>query len=129
MSLISILCAAALLTASEIGPENMPKSIEPVEAPFVMPEFSRPQFPARTVQADMKEKGLSTDRIQTAIDKMSGSGGGTVVIPAGVWHTGRIILKSNVNLHLAEGAELCFSGNIRDYQPAVLTRDEGIDVL
>ena len=33
--------------------------------------------------------------------------------------------ESNVNLHLSEGAELRFSGNIIDYLPAVFTRDEG----
>ena len=46
----------------------------------------------------------------------------------GVWRTGRLILKSNVNLHLSEGAELRFSGNIIDYLPAVFTRDEGVEL-
>ena len=55
-------------------------------------------------------------------------GGGTVVVPPGVWRTGRLILKSNVNLHLSEGAELRFSGNIIDYLPAVFTRDEGVEL-
>lgn len=39
-----------------------------------------------------------------------------------------LILKSNVNLHLSEGAELRFSGNIIDYLPAVFTRDEGVEL-
>ena len=56
---------------------------------------------------------------------MSCRGGGTVVVPPGVWRTGRLILKSNVNLHLSEGAELRFSGNIIDYLPAVFTRMRG----
>lgn len=59
---------------------------------------------------------------------MSCRGGGTVVVPPGVWRTGRLILKSNVNLHLSEGAELRFSGNIIDYLPAVFTRDEGVEL-
>ena len=46
---------------------------------------------------------------------MSRKGGGKVVVPPGVWKTGRIELKSNVNLYLEEGAELHFSGNIKDY--------------
>ena len=53
---------------------------------------------------------------------MSRKGGGKVVVPPGVWKTGRIELKSNVNLHLEEGAELHFSGNIKDYLPVALTR-------
>lgn len=58
---------------------------------------------------------------------MSRKGGGKVVVPPGVWKTGRIELKSNVNLHLEEGAELHFSGNIKDYLPVALTRYEGIE--
>ena len=50
------------------------------------------------------------------------------MVPPGVWKTGRIELKSNVNLYLEEGAELHFSGNIKDYLPVVLTRYEGIEV-
>lgn len=49
---------------------------------------------------------MSTKAIQTAIDKMSKQGGGQVVIPAGRWHSGRIELKSNIDLHLADGSEL-----------------------
>ncbi len=35
--------------------------------------------------------------------------GGTVQVPAGIWYTGPIHLKSNVNLHLEEGAVLKFA--------------------
>lgn len=59
---------------------------------------------------------------------MSLDGGGTVVIPAGEWLTGRIELKSNVCLNIPEGAVLRFSGLIRDYLPVVFTRDEGIEI-
>ena len=128
MSLTSIICGIALLTIGEVGPKNMPNAIEPVEAPFAMPAFQRPVFPERTVQVSMEREGMSTKNIQEAIDKTSCQGGGTVVIPAGIWQTGRITLKSNVNLHLSEGTELYFSGYITDYLPAVFTRDEGVEV-
>ncbi len=128
MILATLLGALALLTLGEVGPDRMPDTIEPVEAPFVMPAFERPAFPERTMTVRMKGKGLSTKSIQKAIDDTNRKGGGTVVVPAGVWHTGRITLKSNVNLHLSEGAELHFSGDIKDYLPAVFTRDEGIEV-
>lgn len=35
--------------------------------------------------------------------------GGTVQVPAGIWYTGPIHLKANVNLHLEEGAVLKFA--------------------
>ncbi len=43
---------------------------------------------------------LDTAAIQRAIDETSAHGGGTVVIPSGVYDVGAITLKSNVNLHL-----------------------------
>ena len=42
----------------------------------------------------------SSAAIQRAIDETSAHGGGTVVIPSGVYDVGAITLKSNVNLHL-----------------------------
>jgi len=87
-----------------------------------------PQFNKKRSVVSMKKKGYSTKVIQKAIDKMSAKGGGTVVIPQGVWKTGRITLKNNVNLHLARGAELHFSGLVKDYLPAVFTRNEGIEM-
>lgn len=117
-------------TASEVGAANLPKHIAPVQAPFTMPSFSKPTFPALTIKLDCRGEaaGLTTSVIQSAIDEVNKKGGGTVIISKGVWHTGRIILKSNVNLHIAEGAELHFSGKVKDYQPAVFTRNEGVEL-
>ena len=77
----------------------------------------------------MTSKGMSTKAIQQAIDRASKQGGGKVIIPAGHWQSGRIELKSNVELHLAEGCELQFSGEIKDYLPVVFTRDEGYEIM
>ena len=77
----------------------------------------------------MTRKGMSTKAIQQAIDRLSGQGGGKVVIPAGRWQSGRIELKSGVELHLSEGCELHFSGQIKDYLPVVFTRDEGFEIM
>ena len=67
--------------------------------------------------------GLNTVAIQAAIDAAA-KGGGTVVIPAGVFRSGSIFLKQGVALHLAEGAVLKGSENIEDY-PKRMTRIEG----
>ncbi len=53
--------------------------------------------------------------IQLAIDETSLSGGGTVLIPAGTYVTGSLELKSNVTLHLDNGATLAGSLDWRDY--------------
>ena len=67
---------------------------------------------------------LNTAAIQAAINAVAAKGGGTVVIPAGVFRSGSIFLKQGVALHLAEGAVLKGSENIADY-PKLNTRIEG----
>lgn len=121
--------ASALPTRQEVGPAAMPAAIAPVSAPFAMPQPQRPVFPSRSVTVHKKQlRAAATAAIQQAIDHMSATGGGTVVVAAGVWPVGRITLKSNVNLHLPKDCELHFSGRIADYQPAVFTRDEGVEM-
>ncbi|WP_253952428.1 glycoside hydrolase family 28 protein [Xylanibacter muris] len=91
-----------------------------------------PVFPSR--QINIKKTGavegkISTDAIQKAIDRIARQGGGTITVPKGHWLTGRLILKSNTNLCIEEGAVLEFSGHIKDYLPVVATRNEGADIM
>ena len=73
-----------------------------------------------------KADHLYTDLINRTIARCSKDGGGRVIIPAGTWLTGPITLKSNVNLHLEEGAVLLFTTDETKY-PLVYTRWEGMD--
>jgi polygalacturonase len=125
---------SAIPTLADVGAANLPDEIAPVKASFPMPVFKKPTFPNRTL--NIRDEGAVeggkdkvTDAIHAAIDKVHSAGGGAVLIPAGKWLTGRITLKSNVNLHLVEGAELHFSGELEDYRPAVFTRHEGVEVM
>jgi hypothetical protein len=116
-------------TRQQVGPQVMPDTIAPIVAPFDMPQLQRPDIKGKKIEVRMNSKGVSTKSIQQAIDKLARQSGGQVVIPAGRWLTGRIELKSGVELHLSEGCELHFSGDIKNYQPIVFTRDEGIEVM
>lgn len=58
---------------------------------------------------------ISTSSIQKAIEFCYQNGGGTVVVPAGTFISGAIILKSNINLYLETGAELRSSENLEDF--------------
>ena len=110
---------------------QLPAEIEPVNAPFEMPDMNRPVFPNRSLsiaKTGAKQNKLSTTAIQKAIDRISAQGGGTVIVPKGSWLSGRLTLKDNVNLQIEEGAELHFSGEIKDYLPVVATRNEGVDI-
>jgi polygalacturonase len=122
-----------IVLAGDVGATNMPTSIAPITAPFSLGNIAAPKFPSRKIfitQTGAKSGGkICTIAIQKAIDKISAKGGGTVIVPEGKWSTGRIVLKSNVNLRLERGAELHFSGYIKDYQPAVYTRNEGVELM
>jgi polygalacturonase len=58
---------------------------------------------------------LNTRAINTVISECSESGGGTVIFPAGTYVSGTIVLKSNVTLHIGNGAVIKGSGNIDHY--------------
>jgi polygalacturonase len=54
--------------------------------------------------------------IKAAIAACNQAGGGRVLIPAGHWYcAGPIVLRSNVHVHLAAGAQVFFSANPADY--------------
>lgn len=113
----------------EVGAKMLPATIVPVVAPFKTIKFEKPKFPMDSVKLELSAEKINTQTIQAAINKLSAKGGGTVVIPEGKWWTGRIELKSNINLHLKAGAVLAFSGEIKDFLPVVFTRIEGIEVM
>lgn len=93
-----------------------------------IPDFSESKvFLITDFGAEKGHQKKNLDAIHKAIDAANRAGGGKVVVPAGEWLTGPIHFKSNVNLHLQEGAVLLFSGNPDDYLPAVHTTWEGME--
>jgi polygalacturonase len=113
--------------------DTLNESIEPISAPFPMPNLQRPVFPARVI--DIRKHGAvadgrtrNTEAFAKAIEACSAAGGGRVLVPAGRWFTGPIHLKSNIELHLAGGAEVIFSNRFEDYLPPVLVRVGGIEL-
>jgi polygalacturonase len=95
----------------------------------------------RDVQAPAPQSTDCRPAIAAAIAACAKAGGGRVLIPAGDWYcAGPIVLLSNVHLHLAAGAQICFSANPADYASygeydcgkhgkLVLSRWQGNDVL
>ncbi len=99
------------------------------DLPFTMQRIDLPRFPNRTVS--VAETGavpdgaaMNTESFARAIDKCAKAGGGTVLVPRGVWLTGPIQLRSNINLHLETGAVIQFSSRFEDY-PLIHTTWEG----
>ncbi len=60
---------------------------------------------------------LSTQALQKAIDACAAAGGGRVLVPAGQYKIGTVVLRSHVNLHLELGATLYGSTRLADYTP------------
>lgn len=101
------------------------------DLPFAMPVLQKPVFP--TNEVSLLDFGgvpdgvtLNTDAFAKAIDGLAAKGGGTLRIPSGIWYTGPIVFKSNINLHLEKGALILFSNN-KNLYPLVNTIFEGLD--
>ena len=84
------------------------------DLPFEMPEVVRPSIPDRSVcitEFGATGDGLTlcTEAFAAAIDQLAAQGGGTVHVPDGIWFTGPIVLKDNIELHLSNHAMILFS--------------------
>jgi polygalacturonase len=90
-----------------------------------LPAFKKDTF--NIVKYGAKADGLSlnTKSIKAAIEACNKKGGGVVLIPAGLWLTGPIEIKSNVNLHLQRNALLQFTTDFDQY-PLVPGNWEGL---
>ena len=67
---------------------------------------------------------VNTKAIQDAIDHLAARGGGTVIIPRGIFVSGALFFKPKVHLHLQAGAVLRCSTDMANF-PARRTRIEG----
>lgn len=98
---------------------------------FDMPRVQEPVIPDYTVNikdfgAESGGQVLNSQAFADAIEAVSQKGGGKVVIPAGIWLTGPIILKSNLELYTEPGALVVFSTD-KDLYPVIETSFEGLD--
>lgn len=96
-----------------------------------MQDIALPAFPDRTFNVldyGAKNDGseLATVAIQNAIDLARKSGGGTVLVPAGVYLTGPILLRSNVRLYAERNALVIFSPDFTLY-PIIDAVFEGVN--
>ncbi|MBS1755181.1 MAG: right-handed parallel beta-helix repeat-containing protein [Bacteroidetes bacterium] len=128
--------SVASLVCESIKEQNLPlaKYLKPSafkeKYAFELPKIYKPHFKLDTF--NIKNYGaiadgmtLNTTAINNAINDCARQGGGTVLIPNGSFVTGPIILKSNINLHLAKGALVIFSSHFNQY-PLVESSFEGV---
>ncbi len=100
------------------------------DLPFKMPILKVPKFKNNSTKiTDFGAVGdgvtLNTDAFAKAIDAISKKGGGKVIVPAGIWLTGPITLKSNINLFLEQNSLIIFSKDFNHY-PIIDANFEGL---
>lgn len=71
---------------------------------------------AREAGADPEGRTLATGILQGAIDRLAQAGGGTLLLPPGLYRSGGLHLRSRVALRLAQGATLKGSADVADYE-------------
>jgi polygalacturonase len=110
---LSLLLSLASLAGNDYGKyyQNMPKP---------MPQVTAPTIPSNTVS--ITEAGgvgdgitMNTEAFNKAISKLSKLGGGHLEVPAGIYVTGLISFKDNIDLHLCKNAIIVASPDKNDH--------------
>jgi polygalacturonase len=101
---LALACALALVPALHAG----------LTHPVVPATPAAPRIPDRRVSlADFGAVAdgatLNTAAFARGIATLTDQGGGTLVVPAGIWLTGPVELRSRIRLHLEAGAVIQFS--------------------
>ncbi|MGF6928881.1 DNA sulfur modification protein DndE [Chitinophaga sp. W2I13] len=126
----------AALVAGEIREKKLPLAAYLETTPFegkyryelpvvYEPHFRKDTFTITSFGAKADGITLNSNAINEAISTCSNKGGGVVLIPSGLWLTGPVVLKNNVNLHLANNAVLQFTTDFDQY-PLISTTYEGL---
>ena len=119
MKVTVLTCWRAAVSAAAFG------LIFSVNGSEISPRVAAPAIPKTSAPlADYGGVGngvmLNTEAFARAIASLSEKGGGKLVVSPGIWLTGPIKLRSNINLHLERGALLKFSGDYRLYPLTVI---------
>ena len=91
--------------------EGLPVTVKAVE-PVVIPQNEVSITDCGAVGDGVT---LCTAAFEKAVSRLTKLGGGRVLVPEGVWLMGPIMLKDNIELHLQQGAMICFSPDKRLY--------------
>lgn len=113
---------ALLFASAHASGQNTLRPDMPVVA---VPGFTTDTFNILKFGAVPDGVTLNTKSINAAIDACTAKGGGVVLVPNGLWLTGPVVLKNNVNLHLQNNALLQFSADFSQY-PLVAGNWEGV---
>ena len=127
----NLLFAAFVIMLSGFSQNSVAQNANYEGIEFKMAIVKEPVIPNNSV--NIKDFGaisggdvLNTKAFENAIEAVTKKGGGKVIIPPGIWLTGPIILKSNLELHAQAGALIKFSPD-KSLYPLVETSFEGLN--
>ena len=110
--LLSTLAALVLMTSAHAQTRDYSKYYQ--NLPTKVAQVSAPMIPANEVS--LTEVGgvgdgvtLNTEAFENGIKKLQKVGGGRLTVPQGIWLTGPIQLKDNIELHLEKNAIILLS--------------------
>jgi polygalacturonase len=133
---VAVCVAATALASSGQAPASAGNTGDDPWArlPGILARIQPPVFPGRDFPIDRfgavsDGRTDATAALRDAIEACRRAGGGRVLVPPGVFLTGPIHLRSNVDLHVSEGATLRFRRDPEAYLPVVLTRWEGVELM
>ncbi|MBC3765501.1 glycoside hydrolase family 28 protein [Neptunicella marina] len=127
---ITAVLTSGLASAKEVLSTQYASEIDDIIKQIQLPDIPNNSADIRQFGAKADDNKDDRDAILKAINQLANNGGGKLVVPKGKWlSNGPIVLKSNIELHLSEGAHLLFSAHARDYLPVVKTRWEGTEVF
>jgi polygalacturonase len=119
--IVLVVAAAISQTSAQLngGTDNEIKAYT-ANLPFPMPAITLPVIPRHRVSiaefgAVPDGRTMNTKAINEAINACAKQGGGTVVIPSGMWLTGPISFESNIELHIEAGALVFFTPKFEEY--------------
>lgn len=107
MKRIIILCAALLSTSLATIAQNYEQLYTSLPVEMPIPQLA--EIPDNSVCiTDFGGIGdgltLNTEAFAKAISALEKLGGGHLIVPAGIWVTGPIVLKNNIDLHVEKNA-------------------------
>ena len=125
IGMLVLSCGKQVSGTSEANPW---KKMELIVKSIPETQFLNKNYNIKDYGAIADGKTLNTAAFAKAIKACAENGGGKVIVPDGKFLTGPIHLESNVNLHLADKAEILFSTDSKLY-PLVHTSFEGTEVM
>jgi unsaturated rhamnogalacturonyl hydrolase len=124
-----VVFGTTILPAAEIASDSGWSQVPLILSRIQPPNFPDRDFSIRSFGAVDDGATDCSEAFRAAIGACHQAGGGRVVVPPGVFLTGAIHLRSNVNLHLQKGAVVRFSRDPKSYLPVVHTRWEGVECM